>query len=239
MLTVRQFRELNEVEADGLFEKMIHTVSLIREIDFDEVANWRSKKLITEYDKIKKYVTVSERFKTEIEIQGQTLELIDFSTLTFGQFIDLETLISESFYQNLHKIASTIYMATERGNLGSNTREPYSNVNINYRAELIDELPCAEIYGACKKLLPFRETFFSSYSLFEDEYKDVNPDELSEEEAQIYHEEMKKRESNSDSQWLMILNYISQNDITKFESILNTNLFLVFNQVTYLKNQTK
>jgi hypothetical protein len=239
MLTVRQFRELNEVESEGLFEKMIHSVSLIRELDFDEVANWRTKRLTSEYDKIKKYVTVSERFKNEIELQGKRLELIDFNTMTLGQFIDIETLITQGFYQNIHKIASSIYMTFEIGDLGSNTREPYSNVNINYRAELIDELPCAEIYGACKKLLPFRDMFFSSYSIFDDELKNVKVEELDDEELQIYNEEMKQREQNRDSQWLMILNFISQSDITKFETILNTNLFMVFNQLTYLKNQTK
>jgi hypothetical protein len=67
----------------------------------------------------------------------------------------------------------------------------------------------------------------------------VKVEELDEEELQIYNEEMKQREQNRDSQWLMILNFISQSDITKFESILNTNLFMVFNQLTYLKNQTK
>jgi hypothetical protein len=239
MLTVRQFRELNEVESEGLFEKMIHSVSLIRELDFEEVANWRTKRLTSEYEKIKKFVTVSERFKNEIKLQGKRLELIDFNTMTLGQFIDIETLITQGFYQNIHKIASSIYMASEIGNLGSNTREPYSNVNINYRAELIDELPCAEIYGACKKLLPFRDMFFSSYSIFDDELKNVKVEELDDEELQIYNEEMKQREQNRDSQWLMILNFISQSDITKFDTILNTNLFMVFNQLTYLKNQTK
>jgi hypothetical protein len=239
MLTVRQFRELNEVESEGLFEKMIHSVSLIRELEFDEVANWRTKRLTSEYEKIKKFVTVSERFKNEIELQGKKLELIDFNTMTLGQFIDIETLITQGFYQNIHKIASSIYMASETGDLGSSKREPYDAINIEYRSQLIDEITCSHVYGACLKLLPFRDMFFSSYSIFDDELKNIKVEELDEEELQIYNEEMKQREQNRDSQWLMILNFISQSDITKFESILNTNLFMVFNQLTYLKNQTK
>jgi hypothetical protein len=114
--------------------------------------------------------------------------------------------------------------------------EDYSLVNVDYRAELISDIPVNQIYGACKKYLKFRDNFFDSYEIFSDPLSDVDPSKLDEEELYIYNEEMKEREKQGSNQWLTILNILSENDLTKFDQILKQNLFLTFNQLSWLKS---
>lgn len=236
MLTVEQFRELNSCEVVGAFERMIHLVSVVNDLDPFDVQEWDGDKLITEFETAQKKSRVSERYSNSITIEGVTLSLIPFESLRLGQFIDLEANVSRGFNQNIHKIASIIYLNVSGGGMYEQIVEPYKNVNLQYRSELIDLLPVNTIYGACKKYLTFRENFFNSYDLFNDEYEGVNPDELDDEERKIYEEEMSRRKKEGSNQWSTLLNILTNKDITKFDEVLDLNLFLAFNQVSWLKS---
>lgn len=236
MLTVRQFREINEEQFEGSFDKMIHVVSVVGEIDPMDVQEWDGEKLINEYAKSVSKIHLSERNENQIEIHSTKLDLISFNLLLLGQFIDIEALVNDGWEKNIHKIASSIYLQCEGGEMFDRVPEKYGNINIDFRSELIDELPVNFVYGAVKKYLSFRQTFFDSYELFNDPYKDVNVEDLNEEELEIYNDDQKKRDKGSSDQWLTLLNVLSNNDITRFDSILGSNLFLTFNQVSWLKS---
>ena len=238
MLKVRQFREIHSESLEGLFDNMIHLVAVVNDLDPMDVQHWKPSDLINEYKKAQKVVNVSERYASDITIEDTTLSLMDFSHLTFGQFIDIEALINEGVYVNIHNIASSIYLHTKRNNLTENEIEEYQNVNIGYRAMLIDELPIQHVFGAVKKYTVFRDNFFKSYELFDDPYADVDVDELDEDELIEYNAHIAEREKQGKNQWETVLNILAQNDITKFKTILNTNLFLCFNQLSYLKRNS-
>lgn len=235
MLKVNQYRQINSEEIEGVFDKMIHLVSIVNDLDPFDVQDWRGDKLINAYSEAQQRIKLSERHSNKITIEGHELRLIDFSRLTLMQFINNEELINSGFDSNIHKIAASLYLRVEGGGMTDEIIEPYRNVNIEYRSELIDELPINSIYGACKKYLTFRDNFFNSYDLFHDPLEGVDPSELSEDELEIYNEEVKKREKEGGNQWLTLLNALSNNDITKFDSILDTNLFTAFNQLSYLR----
>jgi hypothetical protein len=97
-------------------------------------------------------------------------------------------------------------------------------------------MPVNQIYGACKKYLKFRETFFDSYELFKDPFEGVDVNNLTDEERIEYEKEIKEREKQNKNQWLTMLNILSDGDVTKFDSILDSNLFLTFNQLSYKKS---
>lgn len=238
MLKVRQYRELNEVVEGGIFDRMIQHISIISDLDPNEVAEYRPKQIIEEYNKLSPLITVSERYSNTIELDGKKLTFIPFEKLKLGQFIDLEELASKHQIANAHKIAALLYLETTEGGIYEDTIESYANVNVNKRAELIDELPIQSIYGAVNKYLSFRQKFFSSYEIFRDPFEGVKVDELDEEEKAIYNEEMKERNKNADNQWLVLLNILTGGDLTKFNLTLDTNLFLAFNQLSYI-NSTK
>lgn len=236
LIKVRQYKEINSEQLEGVFEKMIHLVSVINDLDPLDVQGWKAKKVIEAYNVAQKKVRLSDRYKEQIEIGGSELKLIGFSQLTLGQFINLEEYVNERFEQNISKIAATIYLMMSGGGMFDLEIEDYSKVNIEYRSELIDELPINSILGACKKYLSFRDTFFNSYELFSDPFEGVVYSELSEEEQQEYDNEMKEREKQGSNQWLTMLNILSDNDMTKFDEILKRNLFLAFNQLSWLKS---
>jgi hypothetical protein len=238
MLKIWQYKELNDGER-GHFDKMVTLVSIHKNLDEEDVLNYKSKDLIDAYNKAITVSKLSEKYSDTIEICDTSLSLIEFSRLKLGQFIDLETLISDGEVKNLSKIIASLYLNHSEGGMFESEIEPYSKVNIDFRSYEIEELEINKVWGALKKYLKFRESFFKSYEIFDDPYEGVNIDELDDEEKLIYKEEIKERENNSQNQWEIMLNILSNNDITKFTDILNTNLFLCFNQLSYIKSIKK
>jgi len=218
-LTVQQYKEANEKFEGGAFEKMIFLVSVVFDLDILEVQDWRAHQLIEHYKRALDVVQITQKHKQEIEIDGELKRLIPFNKLSLGMFIDLE-----AGKDDIAKVCAILYT----------DKEKYSLIEIDERTEQINELPVSWVYGAYKSYLSFRDSFFKSYDIFTDPFEGIKVDELNDEEKEIYDTEMKEREKQGD-QWMTIVNALSQNDITKFEQVLDTNLFLCFNQLTYLK----
>ena len=236
MLLTRQYKEINSEQLEGVFDKMIHLVSIVDDLDPLDVQEWRVDKLVNAYSVAQTKVKISDRYSESITIDDVTLKLQPFSKLTLRQFINLEEYVSKGFTPNISQIAASIYLAESGGGMHDVITEDYKNVNVDYRSELIDELPINHILGACKKYNKFRETFFNSYELFSDPYADVKVEELNEEEKAEYELEMKTRAKQGDNQWMVVLNMLSDFDITKFNDILDQNLYLAFNQLSYIKS---
>jgi len=236
MLLTRQYKEINSETLEGVFDKMIHLVSIVDDLDPLDVQEWRVDKLVNAYSIAQTKVKISDRYSEIITIDDVTLKLQPFSKLTLRQFINLEEYVSKGFTPNISQIAATIYLAESGGGMYDVITEDYKNVNVDYRSGLIDELPINHILGACKKYNKFRETFFNSYELFSDPYADVKVEELNEEEKAEYDLEMKTRAKQGDNQWMVVLNMLSDFDITKFNDVLDQNLYLAFNQLSYIKS---
>ena len=236
MLLTRQYKEINSETLEGVFDKMIHLVSIVDDLDPLDVQEWRVDKLVNAYSVAQTKVKISDRYSETITIDDVTLKLQPFSKLTLRQFINLEEYVSKGFTPNISQIAASIYLAESGGGMYDVITEDYKNVNVDYRSELIDELPINHILGACKKYNKFRETFFNSYELFSDPYADVKVEELNEEEKAEYDLEMKTRAKQGDNQWMVVLNMLSDFDITKFNDVLDQNLYLAFNQLSYIKS---
>lgn len=239
MLKVRQYQELHEGKAESVFYEMIHFVSVANDLDPLEVEEWDSFELIDAYDKVKNLTKFSAKPVERIEIDGVQLELIPFQMLTLGQFIDLETMVNDDYFANIHKIAATIYLRMEGGGMVETKPERYAEINIEYRSRLIQELPAQMVVGACNKYLDFRQNFFNSYDIFQNPFEGVDINNMDDEERAIYEEEKREHERRGGNQWSDVLNVLSHNDITKFPQVLEINLFMAFNQVTWIKSNEK
>ena len=235
MLTLKQYREINALNDGGLFDKMIHIISVVSGVDEYDVQNWDGDKIVKHYQKHEATTNISERYSTSITIEGVELKLMNFEALTLGQWIDLESMVSESYIDNIHKMSAIIYLKHEGGGIYSDKWEDYDNVNVENRALLIDDLPAQSVLGACVKYLKFRKNLFASYEMFDDPFKDVNPDELDSEELEIFNEEQKQREQSAGNQWSNLLNLLTSNDGSKWDYWLGANLFLALNQASTLK----
>ena len=106
---------------------------------------------------------------------------------------------------------------------------------VTFDTIVVTVVPIDFVFGAYKSYLNFRESFFKAYDVFSDPFEGVDVDELDEEERVIYNEEIKQREKQGD-QWMTVVNALSANDVTKFEKVLKLNLFLCFNQLSFLKS---
>lgn len=220
LLTVAQYKEAIQPFDGGAFEKMIFLVSVVNDLDILDVQDWRADKLIQHYKIALDAVQIKSRHKESIEIDEQIHSLIPFKKLSLGMFIDIENSIDD-----IGKICAILYTKGEK----------YSKVNIEERAGKMEQVPIDFVFGAYKLYLNFRESFFKSYDVFSDPFEGVDVDELDEEERVIYNEEIKQREKQGD-QWMTVVNALSTNDVTKFEKVLKLNLFLCFNQLSFLKS---
>ena len=234
-MTVSQWQQLRLPIESGLFSRMIAFVSVLKDIPIEQVHAMGQRELVSHFKDIQHLGRVSEQESKTINI-GVDLELIDFSLLTFGQFIDLETMVSKDWEANFCKIVASIYLRSEGGGLYESKPEPYENINIAYRAELIESVLISDVYGSVMKYLKWREKFFNSYKVFKDPFEGVDMEAA---ENQELIAEEKKRIEQSGDQWMNILNTLSNQDLTKFESILRMNVYLVFNQLEHINSETK
>lgn len=239
MLKAWQFSELNQDIGGGVFDKMIHLVSIVEGIDYETISNKNTKQLIELYKKAQSICNLDSKNKENIIIKGKKLTLINMNMMSLGQFIHLESLVNECEKKNVSKIAACLYVQTTGGGLFDLEYEPYEKINVDYRAREIEEMPINDIWGAVLKYLKFRKFFFSSYEIFNDPYKDINIEKLTDEEKEIFDEEIKMREKNKERQFENILNILSNKRLIDFPEILRMNLFLCFNQLAFLQSETE
>lgn len=218
---------------------MIHYVSVINDIDHREVENYDSKKLIKNFKNCRKQLIISGKYRNKIEVENTELSLINFNHIKLGQFIDIESYINNGYIDNLHLITSCLYLRIEGGGMYEMKPEPIGEVNKKYRGQKIQSLPVSYILGACNQYLQFRLKFFDSYSVFQDPFEDVDENEMTEEELQLLEEEKTQMEKDRKTQWIRILNTLTDNDMTKFEHVLDQNLFFVFNQYEFIRAQKR
>ena len=237
MLTLQQYKELNTDAIDNVFYKMIHVVSVVFNLDPTTVEDWSIEELVKKYDKCKHATRITNNYSKTIRISDVDLHLIEFSSMTLGQFIDVETYIAQGYIDNIDKIAAVIYLQRSKGGIYEDSKENYAKVNIDNRAILIGELPAKQTLGAVNQYLKFREKFFDSYDIFYNPLEGVEVEEMDEEELKIYNQEKQKVEKDKSNQYMRVVNDLAQNDITKFEKVLEQNLFLAFNQLTYIISQ--
>jgi hypothetical protein len=237
-MKVWQWQELNKPIDEGFFSRMILFVSILTETPEDEIESLPSSELIKRFKTIQHLGQVHDNNKEVIDL-GIDLKLIPFEQLTLGQFIDCEILVSDGFHKNFCKLIATIYLHSKGGDLYELEYEPFSKVNVKGRALLIEDLEINDVLGAGNKYLKWRESFFQSYDIFKDPLEGVDEDGATPEELQIIKEEKVKIEQDKESQWMNIVNILTSGDLTKFETVLNQNVYLAFNQLTYINAQTK
>jgi hypothetical protein len=103
MLLTRQYKEINSETLEGVFDKMIHLVSIVDDLDPLDVQEWRVDKLVNAYSIAQTKVKISDRYSETITIDDVTLKLQPFSKLTLRQFINLEEYVSKDSLQTFHK----------------------------------------------------------------------------------------------------------------------------------------
>lgn len=230
---VDDFLELRKLETDNFkinFSKQLAILSVITGED-EEVFEDLD---VDELNKILKSIAwIKSQPSTEFQRKINNLHFKGFENLTLGEYIDIEHFISEDYYENLPIICAILYRQKRTDDWGNIIWEPYDNIDIWKRSEQFLDIPITDIFGIIQSLLNWRNEFMDIYQgLFQPEIPDADPDEELSEEDLIEEE---KEQRLAKFAWAIIIDKLSNNDITKVNTITNLPLVQVMNHLTMKK----
>lgn len=168
-LTVKQYKELLNVEHLTDFAKFIKTISVLSSIKEKEVETWSPADIANIYSDIITAMDVKSEFYPIIEKDGIEYGFSNIHQMTLGEYIDLERL-SKDPQENLEQLAALLYrpivdhkfkdfgfrfkhnvrLATKKmDNIFKHyTLEKYDSTERETRAEVFKDFPVAMILGA-------------------------------------------------------------------------------------------
>lgn len=164
-----------------------------------------------------------------INYEGQELKYKNIFDLNFGEYIDLINYIKGNEIEYIYAIFFRRIIDTPP--LSTPILEDYS-FNINYRANIFKNYSIKYFFQIKKDIEKLDEIIQKRYSIiFQDDKKEIITNDIEMDErvkAQFIHEQ-KIKESFSKNAWEYTVYSLANQDITKYEQIYNTNLFLVLN----------
>jgi len=228
-MVIRDYLKLTNLSDTSIKSMMIY-ISLVTGKVEEELHNLSIDELVNLYNE--NNLELDSNGRNVIKIDTTPLQIIDFNTVSLGQFIDLEHYISDNWMKNIPFITAILYRLFDKQPLKEIIFEDYSTIDIKERGNIfLDTININHVYGNIMKYIKWRESIFSTYSFFDSGINDINPDELNEEELEIYYDEINNAEKSKKSMWQDILTKVSEGDITRFDKILETNVILVFNRL--------
>lgn len=231
---VDQFIDLKNLSDDDMFfNRQIKILSILTDTDAND-ERW----LDLDVEELAKSIGSLNWMKSDptnnFKVTINDLTAIDINKLSFGEFIDLEYYFNLNYFENLSKICAIMYRKTKTNEWGDLVFEDYSNINIEKRSEVFDELPISYIYGIIDYYLTFKKKLFSTYeTLFEPQI------EGDEDETNYDAEDLKEMENEKAMQqwgWENVLYKLSNNDITKYDQITKMPVIFIFNQMSFIKD---
>jgi hypothetical protein len=150
--------------------------------------------------------------------------LKSFDRISLGEFIDLEHYFSNNYLDHFCHILALLYRRTSKNVYGDDIIEPY-NYSPRDRLDWYLDYPITDVYGLIPEYLKFRENFTNTYTnLLVDV---VTDDEVLEDVEEI--KEQKREQEKQKFAWESTIMSLCNDDISKFNDVLNTSVVLVFN----------
>jgi hypothetical protein len=188
-------------------------ISDFEELDIDELSELTSQIKWLQSDP-------SRRYKNKLD----KYVLKPFSKLTLGEFIDLEYYFSNNYLDNFCHILALLYRRTSKNVYGDDIIEPYE-YSPKDRLDWYLDYPITDVYGIIPEYLNYREIFTNTYTnLLVDV---VTDDEVLEDADEI--KEQKREQQKQKFAWESTIMALCNDDLSKFNSILNMSVVLVFN----------
>jgi hypothetical protein len=157
-INLRCFQELSNLnELEGL-HKIVELISVLGNKDPEDIKKISSD----DFEKLLPHIQwtcslPSKEYKTHINIDGVDYYLVKLSSLSLGEWMDLDTWFEDSI-ANIHKIFALLYRPEF---------EEYDSDKMELRSELfLDKLMIEDVYGT----LLFFSTIGNQYHVFIKEY---------------------------------------------------------------------
>jgi hypothetical protein len=219
---VEQFLEIRNLSSeDGMFNYQIDVLSALtdsdisdfEELDIDELSELTSQiKWINSEP--------SRRYKNKLD----KYVLKPFSKLSLGEFIDLEHYFSNNYLDHFCHILALLYRRTSKNIYGDDIIEPY-NYSPSDRLDWYLDYKITDVYGLIPEYIKFRENFTNTYTNL---LVDVVPDDEVLEDADEIKEQKREQEKQKFA-WESTIMALCNDDLSKFNSILDMSVVLVFN----------
>jgi len=229
-MVIKDYLKLLETENDTSLKSMMSQIRFTSDITDSELFELSIEELVELFNSIR---FEFDNAKDYIEVDGHQLNIVDYKTISFGEFIDLEYYISEDWQVNISYIVSILYRSVEFRKMKVDKYEPYNEIDLNYRSiKINNSVNINDVYENILDYFKFRDSLFDSYTFFDDGLDDIDPDELTSEEKTIYDEEIIKMDNSKKTMWEDMLALLSDGDLTKYDEILGMNVILVFNRLS-------
>ena len=221
-VTIEQFREIRSLNIeDGTFDYNVDVLSILSDLpveDFDEIELDELQGII------KQLSWMTSEPSKKYQHQLGELKLKPFVDITLGEFITLESFVTDDYIKNLRNICAILYRKTSTDEWGNVIFEPYKFKSSD-RVNLFDEYPITSVFGLIPEYLQFRQNFLDSHSnLMTESYED--DEEIDDPEERKEQEQEKK---SSKWGWEQLIWTMCNGDLSKFDSITDTKLVLIFN----------
>ncbi|NBS91180.1 hypothetical protein EBS67_14460 [bacterium] len=204
-----------------MFNYQIDVLSALTDSDISEFEELDIDELTVLTEQIKWINSEpSKRHKNKID----NYVLKPYSKLSLGEFIDLEHYFSNNYLDHFCHILALLYRRTSKNVYGDDIIEPYE-YSPRDRLDWYLDYKITDVYGLIPEYIKFRENFTNTYTNL---LVDVVPDDEVLEDADEIKEQKKKQEKQKFA-WESTIMSLCNNDLSKFNDILDMSVVLVFN----------
>jgi hypothetical protein len=219
---VEQFLEIRRLSSeDGMFNYQIDVLSALTDSNISEFEELDIDELTVLTEQIKWIQSEpSKRYKNKLD----KYVLKPFTKISLGEFIDLEHYFSNNYLDHFCHILALLYRRTSKNVYGDDIIEPY-NYSPSDRLDWYLDYKITDVYGLIPEYIKFRENFTNTYTnLLVDVVAD---DEVLEDADEI--KEQKREQEKQKFAWESTIMTLCNDDLSKFNSILDMSVVLVFN----------
>jgi len=219
---VEQFLEIRRLSSeDGMFNYQIDVLSALTDSDISDFEELDIDELTVLTEQIKWINSEpSKRYKNKLD----KYVLKPFTKISLGEFIDLEHYFSNNYLDHFCHILALLYRRTSKNVYGDDIIEPY-NYSPSDRLDWYLDYKITDVYGLITEYIKFRENFTNTYTNL---LVDVVPDDEVLDDADEIKEQKREQEKQKFA-WESTIMSLCNNDLSKFNDILDMSAVLVFN----------
>jgi hypothetical protein len=228
-----EIQELNNKSNLSKVERYVELVSILTEKDPDELKELPLNILQGMVEGIN--LKINKGAVEKVTVRNKDLYLIPFNNLTLGEWIDLDYYLKNNLDL---KIIEVLYRQKNDNPWDKVEYESYGSFS-KERSEFLLELKAEDVLGVKQMYIQWRENVLTQYQgLFQtfdkvEDYSDLDIKAQREIEQALKEEEQMKQFA-----WERLVMLLCDNDITKFNQVLELPVIQVFN-IMAMKKITK
>jgi hypothetical protein len=213
-ITVETWLELQAIDVEDEFDRSCQVISILRDMSLDEVLDMPAiEATLIARDLLQLTYQMAKTPSSQILIDDEDFYPLPFEEITFGAFIDLESLFTKEYRDNVPKILSILYrrQLSPGYALEPAKFEEYEAHHLQ-RSDLFLQVPVRLVHSHVAKYVAWRDKLLTAYEgLFggsEDDDEGQDSERLTAEESKAKaHDERVKKWS-----WQLLLWKLSNNN---------------------------